>query len=183
MICYPTPTQTRNHSVYGGTLLRYQVYGRARDLCNGVPYLTIQFYNGWDDAVKAIYKRDALTAVSEVPLNFIAVVNVKRGATEVFKTFYSHFDKQLSKFNAASATNTLPNALTAFALLANSAWDSFQRVSILAGAPSSEAPAETNDTTDHFVNEDVYLTIGSVFYNSNSQIIPVLYHKVLRYLP
>lgn len=46
----------------------------------------IQSNNGSKVVVDAIYKRDALSAVSDVYQNFMSLLNTRRGSTETLKT-------------------------------------------------------------------------------------------------
>lgn len=146
-----------------GIMLQSQLYGRARDLCKGIPDTEIQSDTGSVAIVKAVYKRDALSVVSEVYENFISLLNTKHGFTETFKTFESRFEAQVSKFNASSDAAKIANALTAFMLLAISSVETSQRVSVLAAAsPSDSALEGTAMTTDQFLNSISYTMVASV---------------------
>lgn len=143
-------------------ILHFQPFERARDLCKGVPDSVIKSEDGAEAIVKAIYKRDALTVVSEVYQNFVAVFDTTRDWTETFKSFESLFDAQLPKFNASSPTTKLPHALTELMLLANSALDSSQRVCLNAAASPTDGTISENATTDQFLDTVSYSTVVSL---------------------
>ena len=52
-----------------GMMLKSHLYGRARGLCKSIADTQIQSATGANAIFKAIYKRDALSVVSEVYLN------------------------------------------------------------------------------------------------------------------
>eukprot|EP00171_Calliarthron_tuberculosum_P001315 IDg1315t1 len=144
-------------------MLQSQLFGRARDLCKGIPSSDIQSPTGTAAIVRAVYKRDPLTVVSEVYYDFLSLLNLKRGSNESFKGYESRFEAQVSKFNAHSQKFTVPEALTAFMLLANSGVDSGQRISVLAAAaPSEEKCNPETSKTDDYLAAVSYRSIASV---------------------
>ena len=143
-----------------GIMLQSQLYGRAKEICKKVPDSVIQSVEGVQAIVNAVYKRDALSTVSDVYQDFMNLLNLKRGANESFRNFESRFEAQVSKFNAHSDTSKIPASLTAFMLLANSNVDSSQRISVLAAAaPSSD---NTGSTTEEFLKAISYDSVASV---------------------
>ena len=57
-----------------------------------IPSSAIQSDGGTDAIVKAIYKRDALSVVSDVYQLFLGLLKTKHGLIESFKNFESRFD-------------------------------------------------------------------------------------------
>lgn len=145
-----------------GIMLQSQLYGRTQDLSKGIPDSEIQYDTGFAAIIKAVYKRDALSVVSEVYQNFIALLNTKRGHNESFKNFKSQFDAHVSRFNASSESAKWPNALTAFMLLVNASVDSSQRVSVLAAASPADSSVNFTATTDQFLDAFSYSSVASV---------------------
>eukprot|EP00171_Calliarthron_tuberculosum_P017605 IDg17605t1 len=145
-----------------GIMLQSQLYGRARDLCKKISAETIQSENGADSIVKAVYKRDPLSVVSEVYQDFTKLLATKRHSTESFKYFESRFEAQVSKFNAHSESNHLPDSLTAFMLLANPSVDNGERISVLAAAAPSSITTEDACTSDY---------LSAVTYNSVASVL------------
>ena len=143
-----------------GIMLQSQLYGRAKEICKKVSDSEIQSAGGARAILNAVYKRDALSTVSDVYQDFMNLLNLKRGTTESFRNFESRFEAQISKFNAHSDSSKLPASLTAFMLLANSNVDSSQRISVLAAAaPSSD---DSNSTTEDFLKAISYDSFASV---------------------
>jgi len=105
-----------------GIMLQSQLYGRARDLCKSIPDETIQSEDGSEAIVNKIHQRDPLAVVSDVYQDFITLLNTKRGNNESFQNFGTRFEAQVSKFSSHCDAVKLPEALTAFMLLANSGW-------------------------------------------------------------
>ena len=143
-----------------GIMLQSQLYGRAKDLCKKLSDVTIQSKGGSDAIVNAVCKRDALSAVSDVYRDYMALLNLKRGSNEMFKNFESRFEAQVSKFNAHSTVTKIPEALTALLLLANSNVDDSQRISVLAAA--SPGSGENDSTMDTYLQAIKYESIASV---------------------
>ena len=132
-----------------GIMLQSQLYGRAKDLCKKLSDVKIQSKGGSDAIVNAVCKRDALSAVSDVYRDYMALLNLKRGSNEMFKNFESRFEAQVSKFNAHSTVTKIPEALTALLLLANSNVYDSQRISVLAAA--SPGSGENDSTMDTYL--------------------------------
>ena len=68
-----------------GIMLQSQLYGRARDMCRSIPDSEIQSADGWKKIIQAIYKRDALSVVSEVYQSFTSLLSMNRGTNESFR--------------------------------------------------------------------------------------------------
>lgn len=82
--------------------------------------------------------------------------------TYCFLNFESRFSAQVCKFNAHSDQSKLPEALTAFILIASSNVDNSQLISILAAsAPHAESFTGTPTTTS-FLKKVSYESIASV---------------------
>ena len=145
-----------------GIILMSNLFGRAKDLCKKIPDQEIQSDTGVDAIVKAIYKRDPLSAVSTVYQDFLTVLGTKRGASESFRNFESRFTANVSKFNSHSTSFVLIEAIAAFMLLANSGVDSNQRVSVLAAATPHSAQFKNGATTSDFLEAVSYDTVASV---------------------
>ena len=127
-----------------GIMLQSQLYGRARDLCKSIPDETIQSEDGSEAIVNKIYQRDPLAVVSDVYQDFITLLNTKRGNNESFQNFGTRFKAQVSKFSSHCDAVKLPEALTAFMLLANSGVDSTQRISVLAASAPRDNSFDSN---------------------------------------
>ena len=141
-------------------MLKSQLFLRAKDLVKKVPDSVIESDDGAVAIVKAVYKRDALSTVTDVYHDFMNLLNLKRGQNESFKNFESRFEATVSKFNSHSDSSKIPESLTALMLLANSNVDSGQRISVLA-AVSPTADTE-NATTDDFLKAISYESVASV---------------------
>ena len=144
-----------------GIMLQSQLYGRARDICRSITDTDIQSNTGWKSVVDAIYRREALSVVSDVYLNFTSLLSMKRGSTETFRNFESRFLAQVSRLNSTSTSSKLPEALRAFMLLANSSVDNGQRISVLAAA-SNGTSIDSNASTDEYLNAVQYEKVASV---------------------
>ena len=156
----PDSSSNKIGSDIRGIMLKSQFYGRAKEIVKKVPDDVIESNEGAQAIVNAVYKRDALSTVSDVYQDFMRLMNLKRGPTETFLNFESRFEAQISKFNAHSETSKIPASLTALMLLANSKVDSGQRISVLAAAaPSSDSNAKT---TDDYLKEISYDSVASV---------------------
>lgn len=132
-----------------GIVLQSRLYGRAKELCKNVPDFLIQSTSGAEAIVKAIYKRDALSTVSDVYQDFMNFLNLECGRNETFRNFESSFEAQVSKFNEHSNLCKTPASLTALFLLANSNVDTGQHNSLLAAAALS-TDVDASKTNDNF---------------------------------
>ena len=114
-----------------GMVLQSNLYGRARDLCEGIDFDKINSKDGVDMILTAIYKRDPLSVVSLVFQELFALLSVKRERNELYREYEMRFGAQLSKFNSFGASVSLSGSIAALFLLANADVDSSQRISIL----------------------------------------------------
>lgn len=80
-------------------MLKSQLFGRARDLCTGIPDEVLNSSNGADAIKEALYQRNALTVVREVFIDFNDLISTRRSATESLKIFENRFAAQVAKFN------------------------------------------------------------------------------------
>ena len=144
-----------------GIMLQSQLFGRAKDLCNGLDDMIIQSQDGPSAIVNAVYKRDTLSVVSNLYQNFMTLLTTRRGDAESFRNFESRFNANVTKFNAASEATKLPEAITAFMLLSNSNIDNTQRVSVLA-ATSNNENIDENATTSDYIKAISYEKVASV---------------------
>ena len=53
-----------------GIMLHSHLYGRAKDLCKEIPFKEISSADGVEKICKALYKKDALTIVSNAYIDF-----------------------------------------------------------------------------------------------------------------
>lgn len=144
-------------------MLQSQLYGRALDLCKGIPDTDIQSDKGSVAILRAVYNRSSLLVLIEVYENFISHLNTKFFPTKTFKNFESNFDAQVSKFNVSSDAAKIPNSRTAFMLLANSSVEESQRVPVLSpSSPSNPSLEDTATNTDQFLSSISYTIVASV---------------------
>jgi len=97
--------------------------------------------------------------VSDVYQDFNDLLATKRGQNESFKNFESRFEAQVSKFNSHADSSKLPDAITAFMLLANSSVDSSQRISVLASTSPNDTILTEAATTGDYISS---ISCGSV---------------------
>ncbi len=142
--------------------LKSQLFGRAKDLCAGITSDQLNGIEGVNRIVNAIYKRDALSVVSEAYKSFNQLWNTKRTDTESMKSFEQRFAACVSKFNAISETTRLPECLTALMLLSNAVVEDSQRVSVLAAASPNEPQLGQQATNDQFLSAVTYQSVASV---------------------
>lgn len=143
-----------------GLMLQSQLYGRARDVCKSLSDADISSAEGAMKIVGTVFQRDPLAVVAGVFRDFSEMISMRRGPNESFQSFESRFSAQVSRFNAHSKESELPEALTAFMLLANANVDSGQKISILASASPSSVPE--NPTTTDYLKSITYGSISSV---------------------
>ena len=142
--------------------LKSQLYGTGKDLCSGISDAQLLGENGVQLILNAIYQRDALTVVSEAFKAFNQLWNTRFGATESMKNFESRISAQVAKFNSISATTKLPECITALMLLANSAIDDNQRVSVMAANAPSNSCLNGQLSSDEFLAAITYNSVASV---------------------
>lgn len=73
-------------------MLQSQLYRRESDLFKKLSDSVVQSNDGVDKFVNVVHKCDALSAVCDVYHNFIAVMNLKRGSSEVVRNFELRFE-------------------------------------------------------------------------------------------
>ncbi len=110
-------------------MLHSHLYGRAKNICQEIPFNQIATEDGCDKVCNSLHKGDALSVFSTVHSDFLNLLSTKRGPNEAFRNFESRFAAAISKFKSA-----LPESLMEFMLLANSAIEPCQKISILAAA-------------------------------------------------
>lgn len=81
--------------------------------------------------VAAIYIRDPLAILPEVPQDFVALLTSQRDSTEAFKNYESRFQAKISSLNPHSSQAKLSHPVTAFVLLSNADVDTTQRIFVL----------------------------------------------------
>ena len=86
----------------------------------------------------SIYKKDALTIVSNAYSDFQNLLSTKRGINESFRNFESRFAAAIAKMKSHSS-EALTESLTAFMILSNSNVDANQQISDLSSATSHNA--------------------------------------------
>lgn len=119
-----------------------------------------------EQIAEAIIKRDGLYVGREVYQNFMSLLSMNCGHSETLKNFDSHFVARVSKFNSDSDSTRLPEVLTAFILLANSAVDNCESIFVLAAA-SNESSLQSSVTTDEYFATVSYETVASVLRQSD----------------
>ena len=129
-----------------GIMLVSQLFGRAKEICKKIDDSVIRSVEGPAAIVQAVYKRDALSTVSDVYRDYMDLLSLKRSSNEKFRTFESRFEAQVAKFNSNSTVCQIPEALTSFLLLANTNVDDSKRISVLAAAsPTDDNTATTTE--------------------------------------
>lgn len=114
-----------------GIVLQSQIFGRARDLCMGIKTEIIASAAVQSAIVDALYKRYALSVVSDVLDNINQLLTTRRGPNESLKNFELRFATSVAKFNGNGESVKLNPSLTALTLLENACVDYSQRISIL----------------------------------------------------
>lgn len=145
-----------------GIMLQSALYGRAKDLCRQIGDEVIQLDAGVSAIIIALHIRDPLSAVSSVYQDFLALLSTKRGHSESVRNYKSRFAAAVSRFNTHAKSCELPEALTAFMLLANSDINSSQRISVLAAATSQDTNDLDSSSTDDYLKPVKYNAIASV---------------------
>jgi len=144
-----------------GICLKSQLFGRALDLCKGIPDDDIASENGAQLIIDAIYKRDALSVVSEVYQDFNDLLTCRRSSNESFKNYESRFAAMVAKMSAHGNTVKLHESLLAMMLLTNANIDDAQRVPILAAA-GGRKDVDQSQTNDAIIKTVMYESVASV---------------------
>ena len=114
-------------------MLHSHLYRRAKDLCTGIPFSKLESDDGVDKICKALYKKDAVSVVSNTYSEFLTLVSTKQGTSESYQNFESRFAAAFSKLSC-HALSIQAESFRDFMLLANSGIDANQRISVLAAA-------------------------------------------------
>ena len=83
-----------------GMMLQSHLYGRAKDLCRHIPFSEIESKNGVDLIGEALYKKDALSIVSNTYHDFHMLLSTNRGNGEGFQNFESRFAVAVAKMKS-----------------------------------------------------------------------------------
>ncbi len=142
-------------------MLHSHLYGRAKDLCQEIPFEQISSEGGCGKICKALHKRDALSVASTVYGDFLNLLSTKRGPNQAFRNFESRFAAAISKFKSHSAS-ALPESFMEFMLLVNSAIKSNQRISILAAANTYSIEFHEDLSNSDLLSTIKYDSIASV---------------------
>lgn len=124
-----------------GIILKSQNYERAKDFCATIPPSVISSKKGADTIVAAVHEQDALSVMTEVYRHCFALLNTKRGPSELFRLYETWFLAQMSKFSSQSKKIILPKYFFALLLLSNASVDNSQRIVTLLSAVSQNSNA------------------------------------------
>ena len=152
----PDSNSNKIDSKNRGIVLQSNLYGRAKDLCEGIDPTKIASVDGVNLILSAIYKRDPLSVVSLVFQELQALLLVRRENNEQFNDFEMRFGAQLSKFNSLGSSVSLSGSIAGLVLLANADVDSSQRISILAAAAPSDSSLTMASSTNDFIKSVTY---------------------------
>ena len=144
-----------------GIMLQSHLYGRAKDLCKDLLFEEIESEDGVEKICNTLYKKDALTAVSNAYGDFQNVLLTKQGNNETFQNFESRFAAAIAKMKSHGSM-MLPESLTAFMLLVNSNIDTTQRISILSAATSHSQNSESTTSDEELMDSVKYNPIASI---------------------
>lgn len=145
-----------------GIVLLWNLYGRAKDLCDTIESNVLEEDDGTKMISTAIYKSDLLCIVSQVYHELQNMLFNPLHRNEPYQKFESRFAAQLAKFKWLLSTVTLLKSTAALLLLVNADVDSLQRISILAAASSNSETLLPKASLDDFVRSAKYKTIAPV---------------------
>lgn len=131
-------------------MIQYQLYARADDLCRAIANNIIPSTEGQPTIVSPLYKREALSDVSDVFHDRNQHHNTRHGLTEFFKNFELRFSAAIAKFYTNRDSLRFLESLTALTLLDNANVDSSQLLCILAGAAPSEQSRNSQGEKEYF---------------------------------
>ena len=154
-----------------GTILKSQLFGRPRDLVRSIAAEDLQSDMGVQHVVNAIYKRDTLTVLNDVYVDFNNLVSAKRGQTESFRNYDMRFAALVSKFNAHGSSLQLPESITAFMLMSSGNIDDSNRVSIMASAANELMTSKVEDEVMMMSNMSSADIVQNVKYETVASII------------
>lgn len=158
----PALNSSKINAAFQAACLTSQLYGRAKDLCSGISDEELTNERAIDLLVESVYRRAALTAVSEAYPFFNILQNACGVNCENINHFGSRFFAQVARFNSISTTTKLPESITALMLLSGSASDDSQRISVLAAAASSNDHLNSQSTNDHCSTTITYQSVSSI---------------------
>lgn len=89
-----------------GPILKSQCYGNAKHIVKSVSKQNICSESGAPHIVSAVHKRDHLSFLSDVFVNFNGLRTAKHHNKNIVKNFKSKFEAQISKINVNGAGST-----------------------------------------------------------------------------
>lgn len=156
---------SNSHKILTGlqaVCLNPQLNERAKDLCSGISDSQLREENAADLINGNIYQRDALSVLNEAYNAFLQLWNTGRNNSETMENFESRFAAQVAKFNSITKTTKLPECIAALMLLSSFAINDSQRVSVMAGAASSDENLTSQSSNDQFLSSITHQPIPSV---------------------
>lgn len=109
-----------------------------------------------------LYKRNALSVVSEAFRLFNQLLNTKRFPKESMKNIENRFSAEVTRFNSLSVTTKLPECLTPLLLLSNAHVSGNQRITFLAAATPHNPELNSSSSNDDFLKCVKYSSVSSV---------------------
>lgn len=145
-------------------MLLSQLYGRAKNHCKKLSASEVQSTAGLHAIVDSAYKRDTLSAVSDVYQYYIAVMHLKRGQNKAFRNFDSRFEAQVAKLNTYSSSFQIPGASSTLMLFANGNLNGSQRISVFVAAASTASSSTLSNasTMEGYMKPINYASIASM---------------------
>lgn len=117
-----------------GILFFSHLYGRAKDLCEGIEDAVIASDDGTSLILKSNYKIDPLCLVSLVYTERQSLLSTRRRDEESYRQYEDRFVAHLAKLNPLGPSVDLYRSMAALFILGNASVDSSQRIYILAAA-------------------------------------------------
>lgn len=133
-----------------GIMLQSQLYSKGENLCKKASKTVTHSAAGTAAIADAIFKREALSTVSNFHHDFITLLNLEWRQNEIFRKFESHSEAQVSTFKTHFDTSTLEQSLTALLFHVNLNSITNQRISVLAAAASSSI--NESSTADDYLS-------------------------------
>lgn len=124
----PNANSNKNPKKPRRLTLRAQLFDRAVDFFRSIPLGVLQSDNSQDEIIKALYKRDPLSAASHRFADFSSLRHTRREGTESFKNVESRFAAQMCRLNAHGSSIALSSSVVVLWLLANANVSDLQRV-------------------------------------------------------
>ena len=147
----PHSNSNKTPKILRGIMLHSRLYGRAKDLCKEIPFPEISSADVVSKICKRLYRKDALTAVSNAYSDFRNPLLTNRGNNESFRHFESWFAASIAKMKSNSS-NAFPESLMAFMLLSDNNIDADQRISILSSATSPNTESASTLTNEQLMD-------------------------------